>query len=197
MNSIVALTCLIYEEDLQTDFSEVLLYFPVAISPLHNLDIYDTDTKDHARGEIKKAHYHVVFSSNLNVKQRRIFCQMLGVKETTYFQRVQNGEGILKYLTHETEKAKNQGKHIYSKDDIQISETFNEDLLKTVGSDDYISRMVSFIVDKNFTEYCIFMQELLKTEDDEFIKFCFKNELKCKHLIDSLRYERLKNSLDN
>lgn len=196
MNKIVGLTCIVYKEDItENAFDEVLLYFPMAISPLHDQDVYEQNTDTHGVGELKKAHYHICFSSNLTSKQKKIFCRMVGIKETTFFQKIQNGEGMLKYLTHETEKAKKQGKHIYNKEDIRISENFDENQLMSIGNNDYISEMVNFIVEKNIFEFYRFMEEVLKTDDENFIEFCFKNELKAKHFIDSRRCSRKENIL--
>lgn len=190
-NKIVGLTCIIYQEDCtQEEIEKAMEYFPCCISPLHDKDIYTIETQDHAVGEFKKPHWHVVFSGNLNSKQKGIFLEMCHTRNTTPFQRVFSGEGILKYLTHESQSAIKQGKHIYPKEDIKTSDYFDVDLLKTIGKDDLINKLYNFIFDNNFNEFCDYVQALLKTQDTEFIEFAFTHELKAKHLVDSMRYKK-------
>jgi hypothetical protein len=54
----------LYPESLPKDWVDYLesLKTPIAVSPLHDSDVYESDSEDHKKGELKKPHYHCIIA---------------------------------------------------------------------------------------------------------------------------------------
>ena len=120
-----------------------------AISPLHDKDKEPT-------GELKKAHYHVVYVSknpvtadSVRVKIKRC----LGDKSVSMVQVVSTSmENMYLYLTHESKDAIAKNKHRYSKADIKLLNNFDIDRYVTLDvedKDDMLNDVCDLIDDHN------------------------------------------------
>ena len=57
-------SCVLYPESMPVNWLQILedLKTPIAVSPVHNADVYEVDSDDHKKGELKKPHYHCVLA---------------------------------------------------------------------------------------------------------------------------------------
>lgn len=109
---------LLYPESLPADWLDLLrsTHVPMAISPLHDRDVFAKDCVDsagheHKAGEIKKPHYHVLvcFHGKKSLEQVYQMVQGLfpGVK---HIEPLQDARGNFRYLTHMDDADKAQYK---------------------------------------------------------------------------------------
>lgn len=130
-------TFIIYPESLPENWVELLesTGAPIAISPLHDKDVYESDKQPdqngnggHVKGEIKKPHYHMIYVSpsiatigSVRDKIRRL----LGSGVARQGQTVENVEKQFAYLDHDSEGAIIEGKTKYDSKDVRLLNGFN------------------------------------------------------------------------
>lgn len=116
---------------------------------LHDKDTYKDDNENHKKGDIKKAHYHIVINlktkTSWNVLKNRILKVL--PESNPRIRDIYDTESATLYLTHETKQAQKDGKYQYNRNDIttddysywQDEETQRENKKEKV---DYISTFV-------------------------------------------------------
>lgn len=122
-------TFLLYPENLPTDWETRLreLDIPMAISPLHDKDI------DKKMGGFKKPHYHGIamyknpitrdgMTKRLNRALAHDGCKNC-VPQVQFL--VKGVKSTYLYLTHESESAIEEGKHVYDSSDIKLLNNFD------------------------------------------------------------------------
>ena len=122
-------TFLLYPENLPDDWETRLreLDIPMAISPLHNKDI------DNEMGGFKKPHYHGIamyknpitrdgMTKRLNRALAHDGCKNC-VPKVQFL--VKGIKSTYLYLTHESESAKEEGKHVYDSSEIKLLNNFD------------------------------------------------------------------------
>lgn len=122
-------TFLLYPENLPDDWETRLreLDIPIAISPLHNKDI------DKKMGGFKKAHYHgiciyknPITQDGMTLKLNRALAHDGYKNCVPKVQFLVKGiESTYLYLTHESESAKEEGKHVYDSSEIKLLNNFD------------------------------------------------------------------------
>ena len=122
-------TFLLYPENLPADWETRLreLDIPMAISPLHNKDI------DKKMGGFKKPHYHGIvmyknpitrdgMTKRLNRALAHDGCKNC-VPQVQFL--VKGVKSTYLYLTHESESAIEEGKHVYDSSEIKLFNNFD------------------------------------------------------------------------
>lgn len=122
-------TFLLYPENLPDDWETRLreLDIPMAISPLHNKDI------DNKMGGFKKPHYHGIamyknpitrdgMTKRLNRALAHDGCKNC-VPKVQFL--VKGVKSTFLYLTHESESAIEEGKHVYDASEIKLFNNFD------------------------------------------------------------------------
>lgn len=122
-------TFLLYPENLPADWETRLreLDIPMAISPLHDKDI------DKKMGGFKKPHYHGIamyknpitrdgMTKRLNRALAHDGCKNC-VPQVQFL--VKGVKSTFLYLTHESESAIEEGKHVYDSSDIKLLNNFD------------------------------------------------------------------------
>jgi hypothetical protein len=122
-------TFLLYPENLPVDWETRLreLDIPMAISPLHNKDI------DKKMGGFKKPHYHGIamyknpitrdgMTKRLNRALAHDGCKNC-VPQVQFL--VKGVKSTYLYLTHESDSAIEEGKHVYDSSDIKLLNNFD------------------------------------------------------------------------
>ena len=125
----IQFTFLLYPENLPADWETRLreLDMPMAISPLHNKDI------DKKMGGFKKPHYHGIvmyknpitrngMTKKLNRALAHESCKNC-VPQVQFL--VKGPKSAYLYLTHESDSAIEEGKHIYDSSDIKLLNNFD------------------------------------------------------------------------
>lgn len=122
-------TFLLYPENLPKDWETRLrdLDLPMAISPLHDKDI------DKKMGGFKKPHHHgiVIFpnpvtQNGVTLKLNRALAHDGCNNCVPRVQFLVKGiESTYLYLTHESESAKEEGKHVYDSSEIKLLNNFD------------------------------------------------------------------------
>lgn len=97
-----AFAFLLYPESAPADWLDRLrdLHVPMAVSPLHDRDVFAADKDGHKAGEVKKPHYHVMmcFSGKKSLEQvYQMVAASLGVK---HVEPIDDARGYCRYLTH-------------------------------------------------------------------------------------------------
>lgn len=87
----------------------------------HDKDTYKDSTEDHNKGDKKKTHIHAV----LNLEQKtgwkalkKMIEHELGEKCGVQLRDIRETDSATLYLTHETEEAKKEGKHVYDRAEV-------------------------------------------------------------------------------
>jgi hypothetical protein len=88
-------------------------HLPVAVSPVHNKDVYDVESEDHKVGELKKPHYHCVVSFGNKTSFSRV-CEILEPLNSPIPVVCKNVSSMVRYFIHRDNPTKAQ----YSKDSI-------------------------------------------------------------------------------
>lgn len=146
-------TFLLYPESIPEDWKDrlELLGVPIAISPLHNLDLSKVPDQKY-----KKAHYHVIYiaknpvtADSVRVKIKR----SLGEKSVALVKVVITSlENMYLYLTHDSKDAIAKNKHKYNKSDIELINNFDIDRYITLDAedkDDMLNDVCELIDDHN------------------------------------------------
>lgn len=97
-----AFAFLLYPESAPADWLDLLrdLHVPMAVSPLHDRDVYAADKDGHKAGEVKKPHYHVMmcFAGKKSLDQvYQMVAESLGIK---HVEPIDDARGYCRYLTH-------------------------------------------------------------------------------------------------
>jgi hypothetical protein len=125
---------LLYPESMPNNWDSELdkLCCPVAVSPLHNKDIYEDETESHKVGEVKKPHYHAVicFDGKKSLEQVK---ELLAVFNCPLPQVCHNIVGSVRYFTH----IDNPNKAQYDKNLIKSYCGFNVDKCFALRKEDY------------------------------------------------------------
>ena len=151
--------CIGYPESLPDDWLQRVTEsgLPVAISPLHDLDVNEET------GELKKAHYHVLMSYENPTTYANVlrFCESFGCTAPIP---VESVKGYYKYLTHEGTPEKYQ----YDKNLIVCLNGFDildhSDYTKTerVRALEWIENA---ILENSITEYATLLQYVISNGD--------------------------------
>jgi len=171
-------TIVVYPDSAPEFWESLISQEPIAISPLHDKDV-------NVDGELKKAHYHVLFA----YKGNKSFEQIDEIARTLHApipQRINSLTGATRYLTHQD----NPEKYQYDSADIRVFGGFDLEGCLALSSGDkrqLLRDMLEFIRDKNiihlidFTEYCLSDSapagwfELLTERNTLFIKEYIKS----------------------
>lgn len=130
-------TFLLYPESIPEDWKLQLelLDIPMAISPLHDKDLSDSEDR-----KCKKAHYHVIYVAKNPVTAdsvRKKIKGALGDKSVAMVQIVHASmENMYLYLTHESKDAIAKNKYKYDKKDIKLINNFDIDRYITLDVED-------------------------------------------------------------
>lgn len=151
-------TFLLYPENLPSDWETRLreLDIPMAISPLHNKDI------DKKMGGYKKAHYHGIamyknpitrdgMTKKLNRALAQDDCKNC-VPKVQFL--VKGPKSAYLYLTHESDSAIEEGKHIYDSSDIKLLNNFDISryvVLDASEKEEILQRLIAMIYGKGLT----------------------------------------------
>lgn len=157
-----------------------------SISPLHCLDVYDSGPK---KGQYKKPHFHVIILNKVSQAQRRTINQILGLSLNSLWQDIKDLQAMEDYQTHNGFA----DKVVYDVDKVLHSDNYDyhyKSLLPKCSLVENWSRVKSLIEDNTITEISTFNDLLYDqfSDDELFFTFCFKNTLKIKMYIDSIRY---------
>lgn len=145
--------CVIYPESLPEDFEKIIQLsgLKCALSPLHDKDL-------NADEEHKKAHYHLIyrFDTNVRYSQAKSFSDSLN---GTIPQLLHNVRGYYRYFTHKD----NPEKYQYNEKDIKLFNGFNiKDYCTPTSAE--ISQMKrdikNYINEKEIIEYCDLLDSL-------------------------------------
>lgn len=126
---------------------------------LHDKDMYLEDTEEHAKGDCKKAHYHVIIRVGNNARWSTAVCKELGI-EHNYIEQIKNLDRMLMYLIHYNDCDKYQYdikevkgnlatrlKMLVNKDDKTEGEKVNEIL-------DFINEQEDVLTVTKFARWC-------------------------------------------
>ncbi|MCM1102214.1 MAG: Rep family protein [Clostridium sp.] len=98
----------------------------------HDKDVYTKDDKElygHNIGDLKNDHWHVILKTDVPIDVE-VIAKWLGVPPQQI--EIPKGKGAfldnVQYLTHESEKEQNKGKHLYSDDEIKANFDFRAEL---------------------------------------------------------------------
>lgn len=116
-------------------------HLPVAISPVHNKDVYDVESEDHKVGELKKPHYHCVLSFGTKTSFSNV-CEFLKPLGCPIPVVCKNVSAMIRYFIHRDNPDKAQ----YSKDSILSFGGFDVESPFTLKPSDY-SRILREIYD--------------------------------------------------
>lgn len=149
-----AFAFLLYPESAPADWLDRLrdLHVPIAVSPLHDRDVFTADKDGHKAGEIKKPHYHVMmcFSGKKSLEQ---VYQMLAGLLIKHVEPIDDARGYCRYLTHMDDADKAQ----YNPADIITISGFDYAglMAPTKAQTDQIrSEVLSWIRETDCVNYC-------------------------------------------
>ena len=178
---------------------------PCAISPRHDKDTYADDVIDketglivHRKGDIKKAHNHVllILSESRYVQTTIRKLNKVGI-DVHHLEQMFDGEESVNYLCHRSKNSINAtDKWTYSETNIIYlngarKETFTEDMNSKKRSPMDIEKLVEYGIEN----YCISIEDLIivlwkkKTEDEDsasLFKSCMKTSLSEQKLITAI-----------
>lgn len=122
------------------------------ISPLHDKDVYEEDTEDHKKGDLKKPHYHVMlsFPGKKNPETVKEIVKTFG---GVGLEIVQSKLGMARYLCHIGKKDKAQ----YDIGDVE--EMNGANYIKSAGLDEdpmgAVEEMMDFCEDNNINNFYV------------------------------------------
>lgn len=165
-------TFLLYPENLPTDWETRLreLDMPMAISPLHNKDI------DKKMGGFKKPHYHGIvmyknpitrdgMTKKLNRALAHDDCKNC-VPKVQFL--VKGPKSAYLYLTHESDSAIEEGKHIYDSSGIKLLNNFDISryvVLDASEKEELLQELISLIYNNGLTNVFQLIGHLAKLRD--------------------------------
>lgn len=153
--------CVIYPESLPENWREIIAQsgLQCALSPLHDKDV-------NADGEVKKAHYHLLFTYDnpASTATAKLFADKLNAPAPQW---VDSLKGYYRYLTHKDNPEKAQ----YSEAEIEHFGGFNP--LNLLSSSEIAERnkqanreVIKLIREMEITEYSDLIDILLDGESD-------------------------------
>lgn len=149
-NKIYGYTVVSYPESMPDDWKIKLGSLPFG----YCYSLHDKDRDE--EGNQKKPHEHFYFQGSPTKKQKQYIHEALGVE---YGEPVRSAGGMYDYLTHEN----NPNKYHYSKDNIQHSEKWNQELFESsytpVPTE---AEMIDFIEEYDIEEFSDLLK-LLRT----------------------------------
>lgn len=138
--------CVAYPESLPTNWIELLQEtgLQIAISPLHDKDLNPT-------GEVKKAHYHIIFNYDGPTTQKHVkdLCDSLNM---TIPIKLESLRGMYRYHIH----LDNPEKYQYDDRDRILLGGFDPSSVNSLTKtevDKFIQEILNFIEDNNILEY--------------------------------------------
>lgn len=138
--------CVAYPESLPTNWIELLQEtgLQIAISPLHDKDLYPT-------GEVKKAHYHIIFNYDGPTTQKHVkdLCDSLNM---TIPIKLESLRGMYRYHIH----LDNPEKYQYDDRDRILLGGFDPSSVNSLTKtevDKFIQEILDFIEENNILEY--------------------------------------------
>ena len=138
--------CVAYPESLPTNWIELLQEtgLPIAISPLHDKDLNPT-------GEVKKAHYHIIFNYDGPTTQKHVkdLCDSLNM---TIPIKLESLRGMYRYHIH----LDNPEKYQYDDRDRILLGGFDPSSVNSLTKtevDKFIQEILDFIEENNILEY--------------------------------------------
>lgn len=178
-------TFLLYPESIPEEWEMKLelLGLPIAISPLHDLDVTEKKLGEMSKEEqeviknggivYKKPHYHVIYVANNPVTSHSVRMRIkraLGDKSIAKVQIVQTSMvNTYLYLTHESKDAIAKKKHVYDKKDIKLLNNFDIDRYVTLDEaekNEILDTVVGLILQHGFENIVDFMDFYSVHADD-------------------------------
>lgn len=168
---------ILYPESAPEDWRDVLerLCVPIAISPLHDMDI-DND------GKLKKPHYHIILKYG-GVKSFNQVSQLTRSLSQPIPIPVESLPGAYDYLTH----ANNPEKYQYHKSDILCLNGF-EPLLSEDETMSVQSELCVLIKDNNITEFYQLVDLAITLDSSRYFPIIIRNSYFFSQYISSLRF---------
>lgn len=159
---------IIYPESIPEDWQEKLikLGIPMAISPLHDMDIAKM-------GGYKKPHYHVLYAARNPVTPESVRLKIkrsLGNNSVSHVEIVDCIENYYLYLTHESEDAVRKNKHKYNKKDIIELNGFDIDRYVTLDESQKreLKNMLLTVVRKYHLVNVIDLMAFIEVDGEQF-----------------------------
>lgn len=150
-------TCVLYPDSAPDNWRNILddMHIEWVESPLHDKDI-------NANGEVKKAHYHIIFMFG-GVKTYEQVKEITDKLNAPIPQRCHNAKSMVRYMAHldNPEKAQYSVSDIKAHGGVDLAE-----MLRPSSSERYtlIGDMLSFIRDNNIVEFQDLMDYALANE---------------------------------
>lgn len=179
---------LLYPDDLPSDYINMVetLGVPTLISPLHDRDVYEKDSKDgkYKKGDPKKVHRHCMFmfGSKKSAKQLQdmlgdLFgltapneqgkCSIIGVASISDREVVTDRNAAARYMLHLDQPKKAQ----YSRNDMVALNGADIDTLlhRTVQeTQTLIKEIMDFVVENDITDFCVLADSCARYNPDWF-----------------------------
>lgn len=185
--------CLAYEESVHPDWIEILekTGLRIAISPIHNRDIYEKDIKDektgeilHKKDDIKKPHWHIILAwdNPTTYNSAKSLCEKIKATRPEFIQRL---KGNYDYLTHKNSPKKAQ----YDANDIVFLNGFNIEDFSEMTSEEAIKLQIAIedlIINDMIDEYYKLIIALRK-KDLELYKYASSHTYYFNSFINSFR----------
>lgn len=192
--------CIAYEESVHPDWIEILnrTGLRIAISPIHNRDIYTKDIKNEETGEIlhkiddvKKAHWHLIFAwdNPTTYNAAKSLCDKIKATRPEPIQRL---KGNYDYLTHKNDPKKAQ----YNEEDLILLNGFNINDFSEMTSDEALKLQMTLedlIINERLSEYYQLVM-LAREKDLELYKYATTHTYYFNSFISSFRNGFLKPS---
>jgi len=158
---------IIYPESVKEDYIETLekTGLQIAISPLHDKDIYD---KGEQKGQIKKAHKHILICYE-NTTTEKVVKELIDKIGGVGIEPVESKKGYYEYLTHKNNKDKAQ----YNEEDIIKLNNFNisdneENKISHAQVEIYKREIIKIIRVNQIKEYRELIDYLIDNELEEY-----------------------------
>lgn len=161
---------ILYEESMAKNYREIIeeICVQTAISPLHDKDKWteedEKENPEHKAGELKKAHYHVVFhfDSTKSYEQAKEICDKLGAVSP---KAISSLPGAVQYLWH----MNNLDKEQYNKEDCQVFNGFQiEKYLPDMDWFEAYCQLIDYIEENDITHYSQLQRYIRKDKPELF-----------------------------
>ena len=136
---------IVYPESAPSDWIQRLVAagYKIAISPLHDKDWWERDSKEclnpetgeilprgalHKKGDHKKAHWHVILVCDVRMSFKEVNAEVQNICHCPYIQRCKSLSGSYRYFWHDNKPDKYQN---YDRSEIQKYNGFQIELTKT------------------------------------------------------------------
>lgn len=164
------------------------LHVPMAISPLHDSDVYGPDDEGHTPGEPKKPHYHVL----MTFSGKKSPCQVLTMLEplnVIHVENVNDVRGYCRYLCHLDDPAKAQ----YKVSDIVSLCGFDLGVITALTASQRAivrDQIIDFITEYNITEYSDMVIYARSCDNPGWADYCEGHTVFLNAFIKSFKYKR-------